>query len=339
MASDDLTARLLARTEELARAGTWPAGSPAPASGTRGFRPATAGGGAGGRRARQPPTALLGGSAYLMGGDRRPGRRRRAGLGLPAAGPCCLRGCCRRGRDRRPGRPPAGASPANRISPRPGRSRRRSSPPCAPRAGPAPSSANSATTWSGPGPGCWPAATSWSCGSPTAGTSPPSWNSTVACPGSPARPGGGPQTLAAPVNVLTGRPATSDGFTSARVPAAMTATGAGAGTGRGMLWVNHAAPFAAIYQAGDATFTYVSDQPAEQADDGVAALVRASSAAADRPPARRTRAGPASRRGRAQFHRAAGARAGQDHGVAGPVTGGTVGGRRRVSRPNRRSSE
>ena len=48
----------------------------------------------------------------------------------------------------------------------------------------------------------------------------------------------------------------------------------------GSLWVNHGSPFAAIYQSGDATFTYVSDQPAEQADDGVAALVRAGTAGA-----------------------------------------------------------
>jgi hypothetical protein len=93
-------------------------------------------------------------------------------------------------------------------------------------------------------------------------------------------PDGGPRSAqAAPVNVLTGRPATSDGFTAAAVPAAAGAVGDVAGAGRGTLWVHHAAPFAAIYQAGDVTYTYVSDQPAEQADDGVAALVRARAAA------------------------------------------------------------
>ena len=92
-------------------------------------------------------------------------------------------------------------------------------------------------------------------------------------------PGGGPHTAPpVPVNVLTGHPATSDGFTSAPLPAGSAALGDG--PGRGTLWVNHAAPFAAIYQAGDVTFTYVSDQPAEQDDDDVAALVRARTAAA-----------------------------------------------------------
>ena len=104
-------------------------------------------------------------------------------------------------------------------------------------------------------------------------------------PGQSGNAGGGPRTAPpAPVNVLTGRPATSDGFTSAAVPVAVPAvadaTGDGAGAGRGTLWVHPAAPFAAIYQTGDVTFTYVSDQPAEQADDGVAALVRARAAAA-----------------------------------------------------------
>ena len=71
-------------------------------------------------------------------------------------------------------------------------------------------------------------------------------------------------------------------------------------------------PFAAIYQADDATFTYVSDQPAEQADDGVAALVQAGTGPPGRPPGR-----PGSRR-RAQLHRAAGARPGQDLELLAP---------------------
>ena len=68
-----------------------------------------------------------------------------------------------------------------------------------------------------------------------------------------------------------------------------------AGPAAGSLWVNHAAPFAAIYQTADVTFTYVSDQPAEQADDGVAALVRHGAATAGAAAGRRTgsrRAGP-----------------------------------------------
>lgn len=91
--------------------------------------------------------------------------------------------------------------------------------------------------------------------------------------GSPAV--GGESAAPVPVNVLTGRPAASDGFTAVAVPAGSTATGDDAPAGGGTLWVNHAAPFAAIYQGDGVTFTYVSDQAAEQADDGVAALVRA----------------------------------------------------------------
>ena len=199
VASDDLTARLLARTAELARNERLPS----PPAAARDFRPAlrsavlVAGTAA-------AATALLGGSAYLMGGDRAP-----TAAGAPAAvflqrELARLRGCCRR-RDR--GRGAGRVEPHRRTRFHPGRSPhgRAARLPCAPRAGPAPNSANSATTSSGPGQGCSPAATSWSCGSPTAGTSPPSWNSTVAadsasktvpsktaacvstvCPGSPA---------------------------------------------------------------------------------------------------------------------------------------------------------
>ena len=99
-------------------------------------------------------------------------------------------------------------------------------------------------------------------------------------PGQSGTPGSGPRT-APPVNVLTGRPATSDGFTSATVPGGMLRRAQRQGPGRGILWVNHGSPFAAIYQKDDATFTYVSDQPAEQADDGVAALVHAGTGAAE----------------------------------------------------------
>ena len=85
---------------------------------------------------------------------------------------------------------------------------------------------------------------------------------------------GGPDLLplpsgTPPVNVLTGRPAPADGFTSVLDG----------------LWVNPAAPFRAIYQTSAATFTYISDQPAEQADDGVAALMRAGSVGAAADPA------------------------------------------------------
>lgn len=79
----------------------------------------------------------------------------------------------------------------------------------------------------------------------------------------------------APVNLLTGRPATSDGFSTMTVPSGDPLEGSAAAAGTGILWVNHDSPFAAIYESGDATFTYVTDQDAEQAYDGVAALARA----------------------------------------------------------------
>lgn len=80
-----------------------------------------------------------------------------------------------------------------------------------------------------------------------------------------------------PVNVLTGHPAAADGFSPATfqglgLPA--PAPGGPSAAGEGALWINAAAPFRAIYQTPSATFTYVSDQSAEQANDGVAALVR-----------------------------------------------------------------
>ncbi|KIS26719.1 hypothetical protein TV39_14470 [Arthrobacter sp. SPG23] len=73
-----------------------------------------------------------------------------------------------------------------------------------------------------------------------------------------------------PTNILTGRPAADDGF----VPAPDGAAGASAG---GALWINAAAPWRAIYQAPGVTFTYISDLPADTADDGVAELVRTGS--------------------------------------------------------------
>lgn len=96
-----------------------------------------------------------------------------------------------------------------------------------------------------------------------------------------------------PVNVLTGHPATADGFTPATFQGMglpVPATG-GPSSGGGALWINAAAPFRAIYQTSSATFTYVSDQSAEQADDAVAALVRARDGA----PAANREAGTAAR--------------------------------------------
>ncbi|MFJ5698239.1 anti-sigma factor [Arthrobacter sp. NPDC093139] len=69
-----------------------------------------------------------------------------------------------------------------------------------------------------------------------------------------------------PVNPLTGHPASSDGF---------VAVNAAGPAGAGRLWIKATAPWSAIYQTGRSTFTYVSDLPAHAADDAVAALAAA----------------------------------------------------------------
>ncbi|WLQ06736.1 anti-sigma factor [Arthrobacter oryzae] len=74
-----------------------------------------------------------------------------------------------------------------------------------------------------------------------------------------------------PTNILTGRSAADDGFVQAPGGPGTPAGGAGA------LWINASAPWRAIYTAPGVTFTYVSDLPADFADDGVAELVRAGS--------------------------------------------------------------
>lgn len=84
--------------------------------------------------------------------------------------------------------------------------------------------------------------------------------------GQPAKTAAAP-----PINVLTGHPATEDGFVAARAGAATPAEYAAVPAGA--LWVNPEAPFRAIYRTPGATFTYVSDLPAEQADDALGALV------------------------------------------------------------------
>ena len=76
-----------------------------------------------------------------------------------------------------------------------------------------------------------------------------------------------------PINVLTGHPAVADGFT----PAEAGMPSASPETGDGTLWVNPSPPYRAIYQTSAATYTYISELPAEQADDGVSALTRVSS--------------------------------------------------------------
>lgn len=87
----------------------------------------------------------------------------------------------------------------------------------------------------------------------------------VPVPGAAA--GHGP---AAPLNVLTGHPATADGFTAAGgsgIPGTH-------GPGSGLFWLKAAVPFQAIYQASGTTFTFVTDLPAERAGSAVAALMQ-----------------------------------------------------------------
>lgn len=84
-----------------------------------------------------------------------------------------------------------------------------------------------------------------------------------------------------PVNVLTGHPATADGFTAA----GGSGGPGGSGSGSGTLWINAAAPFRAIYQTAGATFTYIADLPAERAGDAVAALMRTGAGIPAGPPA------------------------------------------------------
>ncbi|SDK56412.1 hypothetical protein SAMN04487916_101472 [Arthrobacter sp. ov407] len=76
-----------------------------------------------------------------------------------------------------------------------------------------------------------------------------------------------------PINVLTGHAAVADGFT----PATAGMPSAAPDSGNGTLWVNPAPPYRAIFQTSAATYTYISELPAEQADDGVSALTRVSS--------------------------------------------------------------
>ncbi|MET4137087.1 hypothetical protein [Pseudarthrobacter sp. PvP090] len=285
VASDDLTARLLARTAELARNEQRPT---RPAA-DRGFRPALRAAVLGAGTAAAA-TALLGGSAYLMGGDHAP-----AAAGAPA--PVFLQRDLASGAAAavdagapagwsltgEPDFTPAGALTGEQLA------------------------ALRSEGWTCPELRELGYHLVWARTGVLAGgdilelrLTDGRYFATVleqrngeqnsgeqnsgarhsGVPGQSGGPHGWPQTaLPAPVNALTGRPATSDGFTSAAVPAGTEATGDGAGAERGTLWVRHAAPFAAIYQAGDVTFTYVSDQPAEQADDGVATLVRARAAA------------------------------------------------------------
>jgi hypothetical protein len=76
-----------------------------------------------------------------------------------------------------------------------------------------------------------------------------------------------------PVNPLTGHVASEDGFVAVEEPPV-----ADARTGNGRLWVKASAPWSAIYQTAGSTFTYVSDLPANVADDALAVLSAADDA-------------------------------------------------------------
>ncbi|MFF2029386.1 hypothetical protein [Arthrobacter sp. NPDC058192] len=95
-------------------------------------------------------------------------------------------------------------------------------------------------------------------------------------PGTPLAPGGVPERPAdtSPINILTGHTAVADGFTPGRSGASPAVPDAR----NGALWLNAAPPFRAIYQTAGATFTYISDLPAEQAGGAVTALARAGDA-------------------------------------------------------------
>ena len=80
----------------------------------------------------------------------------------------------------------------------------------------------------------------------------------------------GSPTAPWPINPLTGHPAGSDGYVAADLPGA---------TADGQVWVKAGPPWSAIYQTPRSTFTYVSDLPATSADDAVAMLAGAGSAA------------------------------------------------------------
>ncbi|MEC5179039.1 anti-sigma factor [Arthrobacter sp. CG_A4] len=254
-ASHDLTARLLARTEKLASEQPAAAAPPRRPGPQRGRRLAALVAGSAAAAA-----TLMAGSAYLLGGDAPPlaagvtssaflqkdlpsGEGTSAGAGAGAASRLSVAG--------EPGITPAGAlTPAqlNRLR---------------------------SQGWTCPDLGELGYHLVWARGGVVAGGEVLELRLTDGQHfATVMEQHGGPDVLplpsgTRPVNVLTGRPAPADGFTSVHDG----------------LWVNPAAPFRAILQTSAATFTYISDQPAEQADDGVAALMRAGSVGAAADPA------------------------------------------------------
>ena len=291
-ASDDLTARLLARTEELAREappaagdpaghpawsqpGKFPGGphQPAPPSAVRPprrYAALTAGGAA-------AAVALITGSAYLMGGspaplaaDDDPSAFLQRDLRLSVTGPSAAGADSGWGLTGEPDITPAGALSAGQLT------------------------ALRARGWTCPELRELGFHLVWARGGTVAGNDMVELRLTdgrhfttvleqhaphTAEQGSGLRPDAAP-----PVNVLTGHPAAADGFTAAGAAGVSLQAGASPGPlpaeGSGRLWINAAPPFRAIYQGSAGTFTFVSDQPADEAGKGVAALVR--SAAAER---------------------------------------------------------
>ena len=287
-ASDDLTARLLARTEELARGaghaaghldgeppstqrGMLPGGAPQGGTAHRGGRPRTrvAALAAGGAAAA---VALMTGSAYLLGGSAAPlvagqnpaaflqkDMRVSATSGTPDT--AAASGWVPTGE---PDITPADALTAGQLT------------------------ALRAQGWACPELRELGFHLVWARGGVVAGGSIVELRLTDgrhfttvleqhALPAQQAGSGGRQTAAAPPANVLTGHPAAADGFSTAgaagMVPAAGTTPGTLPENGAG-LWINPAPPFRAIYQGAAGTFTYVSDQPADGAAAGLAALLR-----------------------------------------------------------------
>lgn len=291
-ASDDLTARVLARTGHLARlpesahAGTDPALGHDSPPGRRGDRPGLrmAGLATGGTAAA---VALLAGAAYVLGGDAGPGREDRQtpvfsrGAAIPGSfvagmGPGAAYGPA--GGWSMGGMPdftPAGALTAGQL--RELRSR----------------------GWTCPELRELGFHVLWARSAVVAGTDLVELRLTDgrhfatvleqhAAP-VPESAGTEPQRhLQAPLpsaalppkNILTGHTAAADGFVAAE-PGAYLPAGPDTGPAPdGRLWVNAAGSYRAIYQTGAATITYVSDLSADKADDALAALMAGPGAAA-----------------------------------------------------------
>lgn len=291
-ASDDLTARVLARTEHLARlpasahAGTDPASGYETPPGRRSDRPGLrmAGLATGGTAAA---VALLAGAAYVLGGDAGPGRE-----GLQA--PVLSRGAAI------PGTLISGMGPGAAYGPAGGWSMGGM-----PDFTPAGALTAGQLTelrsrgWTCPELRELGFHVIWARSAVVAGTDLVELRLTdgrhfatvleqhaATLPESagtePQRHLQAPLPSAAlpPENILTGHTAAADGFVAAEPDAYLPAGVDGAPAPDGRLWVNAAGSYQAIYQTGAATITYVSDLSADKADDALAALMAGPGAAA-----------------------------------------------------------